>query len=141
MDPAVIEKLPEGRCPLAKRIQEMFPLLKAQVSRFTGDKEAVPGFRPIDAPGHTLGHTAIHVSSGTDQLILLGDTTNIPALFVKHPGWHVAFDQDPATAEASRRRLLDLVVADKAMVAGFHFPFPAVGTITKDGDGYAFTPA
>ncbi len=138
-DPAVIGKLPEGLQPLAKRIQEMFPLLKSRVSRFAGDKEVVPGFRPIDAPGHTPGHTAFHVSADADQLILLADTTNIPALFVKHPGWHVAFDMDPVKAEASRRRLLDRVVTDKTMVAGYHFPFPAVGTISKDGSGYAFT--
>ena len=141
MEPAVIEKLPEARRPLAKRIQEMFPLMKAQVSRFAGDKEVVPGFRPIDAAGHTPGHTAFHVSSGTDQLILLGDTTNNPALFVKHPGWHAVFDQDPGMAEATRRRLLDRAVADKVSVAAFHFPFPAVGSISKDGNGYAFTPA
>ena len=41
-------------------------------------------------------------------------------------------------AEATRRRLLDRVVADKVMVTGYHFPFPAVGTVAKDGRGYAF---
>lgn len=141
MDPAVIEKLPEARRPLAKRIQEMFPLMKAQISQFTGDKEVVPGIRPIEAKGHTPGHTAYHVSSGKDQLILLGDTANNPALFLKHPGWHAVFDQDAAMAEATRRRLLDRAVADKTAVAAFHFPFPAVGTISKDGEGYAFSPA
>jgi len=44
-------------------------------------------------------------------------------------------------AEATRRKLLDRVVADKTMVTGYHFPFPAVGTITKDGKGYVFVPA
>ena len=43
-------------------------------------------------------------------------------------------------AEATRRTLLDRVVADKVMVTGYHFPFPAVGTIAKDGKGYAFKP-
>ncbi|HSB82042.1 MAG TPA: MBL fold metallo-hydrolase [Candidatus Methylomirabilis sp.] len=140
-DPAVIEKLPEARRPLAKRIQEMFPLMKTQVSQFGGDKEVVSGIRPIEANGHTPGHTAFHVSSGKDQLILLGDTANNPALFLKHPGWHAVFDQDAAMAEATRRRLLERAVADKTAVAAFHFPFPAVGSISKDGDGYAFTPA
>jgi len=27
------------------------------------------------------------------------------------------------------------------MVTGYHFPFPAIGTIAKDGKGYAFKPA
>ena len=97
--------------------------------------------RPIDAQGHTPGHTAFHVSSGKDQLIVLGDTTNIPALFVRNPGWHAAFDQDAAMPEATRRKLLDQAAADQVMVTGYHFPFPAVGTIAKDGKGYAFKPA
>jgi len=137
MDPA-IERLPEGRRPLARRIQEMFPLMKDKVHQFGGDKELLPGIRPINAPGHTPGHTAFHLSSGKDQLIMLVDTTNIPALFVKNPWWHAAFDQDAPMAEATRRKLLDRVVADKVTVTGYHFPFPAVGTIAKDGSGYAF---
>jgi glyoxylase-like metal-dependent hydrolase (beta-lactamase superfamily II) len=139
-DPAV-ERLPEGRRPLAKRVQEMFPLMKEKVHLFEGDKELMPGIRSLDSPGHTPGHTSFHVSSGSDQLIILGDVTNIPALFVRNPGWQAVFDQDAAMAEATRRKLLDRVVADKIMVAGYHFPFPAAGMIAKDGNGYAFTPA
>jgi glyoxylase-like metal-dependent hydrolase (beta-lactamase superfamily II) len=140
MDPAV-ERLPEPRRPLAKRVQEMFPLMKDKVQVYEGDKEVVAGIRPIDSPGHTPGHTSYHVSSGSDQLIVLGDVTNIPALFVRNPGWRAAFDQDAATAEATRRKLLDRAVVEKTMVAGYHFPFPAAGKIAKDGNGYAFVPA
>lgn len=100
-----------------------------------------PGIRSIEAPGHTPGHTAFHVSSGTDQLLVVSDTTNNPALFAKHPNWHGSFDQDPNLAEATRRKLFDWVVADKSKVAGYHFPFPAAGSIVKDGTGYAFIPA
>ena len=139
-DPA-IERLPEARRPLAKRVQEMFPILNDKIHVFEGDKELVPGIRPIDSPGHTPGHTSFHVSSGSDELIILGDVTNIPALFVRNPGWQAAFDQDANTAEATRRKLLDRVAADKVMVAGYHFPFPAAGRIAKDGQGYMFTPA
>jgi len=140
MDPAV-ERLPEARRPLAKRVQEMFPMMKDKVQVYEGDKEVVAGIRPIDSPGHTPGHTSYHVSSGSDQLIVLGDVTNIPALFVRNPGWHAGFDQDAATAEATRRKLLDRAVADRTMVTGYHFPFPAAGRIAKDGNGYAFVPA
>jgi glyoxylase-like metal-dependent hydrolase (beta-lactamase superfamily II) len=141
MDPAVIGTLPEARRPLAKRIQEMYPLMKDKVHQFEGDKEVVPGIRPIDSPGHTPGHTSFHVSSGSDQLIVLGDVTSIPALFARNPGWHAVFDQDAALAEATRRRLFDRIVADKTRVTGYHFPFPAAGTIARDGNGYAFAPA
>ena len=141
MDPSGIDKMAAARRPLAQRVQEMFPLMKNKVQVFEGDKEVVPGIRPIDSPGHTPGHTSFHVSSGNDQLIVLGDVTNIPALFARNPGWHAAFDQDAATAEATRRKLLDRVVADKTMVAGYHFPFPAAGKIAKNGNGYTFVAA
>jgi glyoxylase-like metal-dependent hydrolase (beta-lactamase superfamily II) len=140
-DPAGIEKLPEARRPLARRAHEMFSLMKDKVRLFEGNKEVLPGIRSIDSWGHTPGHTSFHVSSGNDQLIVLGDVANIPALFVRNPGWHAAFDQDAAVAEATRRKLFDRAVADKALVAGYHFPFPAAGRIAKDGEGYAFTPA
>jgi len=139
MDPAGIEKMPAGRQPLARRIQEMFPLLKDRVRPFQGDQEILPGIRPVEAPGHTPGHTAFHLSSGSDQLLVLGDVTNIPALFVRNPGWQAAFDQDPGLAEATRRQMLERAAAERIRVAGYHFPFPATGTIAKDGNGYVFT--
>jgi glyoxylase-like metal-dependent hydrolase (beta-lactamase superfamily II) len=97
--------------------------------------------RGIAAPGHTPGHTAFVVASGKEQLMVLSDTTNMPALFAKHPNWHGAIDADPVLAETTRRRLFDRAVSDKALVTGYHFPFPAVGTIVPDGTGYTFVPA
>jgi glyoxylase-like metal-dependent hydrolase (beta-lactamase superfamily II) len=141
MDPAVIDKLPEARRPLAKRVQEMFPLMKDKVQLFEGDKEIVPGIRPIDSWGHSPGHTSFHVSSGNDQLIVLGDVVTVPALFARNPSWHAVVDQDAPMAEATRRKLLDRAVADKTTVTGYHFPFPAAGKIAKDGNGYVFVAA
>lgn len=137
-DPAVIEKLPEGRRPLAKRIQATFPTW-TNVKQVTGEAEVAPGIRFVMAPGHTPGHRAFHLSSGKDQLMLSNDTCYVPALVVANPGWRGAYDQDGALAEDSRRKLMDRVIADKVMVAGYHFPFPGVGTIAKDGSGYALT--
>ena len=141
MDPAVIDKLPEARRPLAIRVQEMFPLMKDKVQLFEGDKEIVPGIRPIDSWGHSPGHTSFHVSSGNDQLIVLGDVVTVPALFARNPSWHAVVDQDAPMAEATRRKLLDRAVADKTTVTGYHFPFPAAGKIAKDGNGYVFVAA
>lgn len=136
-----VDRLPEARRGLARRAQEIFGRLKDSLHVFRGEGEVLPGIRPIPSYGHTPGHTSFHVSSGSDQLIILGDVTNIPALFARNPGWQAVFDQDAAMAEATRRKLFDRVVADKTKVAGYHFPFPAAGTLVKDGEGYAFQPA
>ena len=36
-------------------------------------------------------------------------------------------------AEATRRAFFDRVIAEKGMIAGYHFGFPNVGTLSKDG--------
>jgi glyoxylase-like metal-dependent hydrolase (beta-lactamase superfamily II) len=123
----------------AKRIQAVFPGW-SNIRQFEGDVEVVPGVRAIAATGHTPGHTCYHIGSGSQQLIVLGDLTNIPALFVRNPGWHAMFDSDGPLAEANRRKMFDRVIADKVTITGYHYGFPGAGTIAKDGNSYVFTP-
>jgi hypothetical protein len=33
-----------------------------------------------------------------------------------------------------------MLVADKMRVQGFHYPFPAIGNVEKDGTGYRLVP-
>jgi len=138
-DPALIDRLPEARKGLARRIQAVFPTWK-NVRQVTGEPEVAPGIRFVSAPGHTPGHRAFHLASGGSQLMISNDTAYVPALVVANPGWHGLYDQDAALAETSRRKLLERVIADKIMICGYHFPFPGAGTIAKDGAGYALTP-
>ena len=139
-DPAVIEKLPEARRPLAARIQATFPNWK-NIRQIDGETEVASGVRSINAPGHTPGHIAFHIASGDGQMIYSGDTFYQPVLSMKTPQWHGAFDQDGPTAETSRRKLADRLVTDKILVAGYHFLWPGAGTVSKDGNGYALTSA
>lgn len=135
-DPNVFDKLNEARKPLAKRIQAVFPTWK-NIKQVSGEPEVAPGIRFVMAPGHTPGHRAFHLASGADQLMISNDTAYVPALVVANPGWHGQYDQDAPTAEATRRKILDRVIADKIPICGYHFPFPGAGTIRKDGSGYA----
>lgn len=128
---------PSTTAGAAKRIQAVFPGWK-NIAQFEGDKEVVPGVRAIGTPGHTPGHTSYQLASGNRQLIVLGDVTNIAALFVRNPGWHAAFDVDPNMAEANRRKIFDRAIADRATLTGYHWGVPGAGTIKKDGKGYAF---
>ena len=137
-DPAVIDRLPEARKGLARRIQAVFPTWK-NIRQVEGEPEVAPGIRLVSSPGHTPGHRAFHLSSGSNQLMISNDTAYVPALVVANPGWHGQYDQNATMAEESRRKLLDRVIADKIMICGYHFPFPGAGTISKDGAGYALT--
>jgi len=136
-DPALIEKLPEGMRPVVRRLQGTFPNWK-NVSQYNDGAEVAPGVRAIATPGHTPGHMSFLVASGGQQLFIQSDVTGLHHLFVRNPGWHSVFDMDGPKAEATRRAFFDRVIAEKAMIAGYHFGFPNVGTISKDGNGYAF---
>lgn len=137
-DTGVFAKLPEARHGLAKRIQATLPAWK-NVRQVDGEMEVAPGVRALPAFGHTAGHTTF-VVKGAKPLMVLGDLTNIPALFARNPGWHAQFDGDAALAEANRLKLLDRAVADQAIVTGYHYGMPGAGTFAKDGTGYAFVP-
>jgi glyoxylase-like metal-dependent hydrolase (beta-lactamase superfamily II) len=136
-DPALVEKLPEAARSNVKRIQSTFPTWK-NIKQYSDGAELVPGVRAIATPGHTIGHMSFLVASGGQQLFIQSDVTGIHQLFVKNPGWFSMFDSDGPQAEATRRAFFDRVIAEKGMIAGYHFGFPNVGALSKDGNGYAF---
>ncbi len=97
----------------------------------------MPGIKAIATPGHTLGHMSYLVSSGPQNLIVQSDVTaGMAFLFVKNPDWQLMFDMDKPLAVQSRRKIYDQAVADKTLVYGFHLPFPGLGYMEKDGNGY-----
>jgi glyoxylase-like metal-dependent hydrolase (beta-lactamase superfamily II) len=136
-DPALVEKLPEAARGGVRRIQSTFPTWK-NIKQYADGAEVAPGVRAIATPGHTVGHMSFLVASGGQQLFIQSDVTGIHQLFVKNPGWFSMFDADGPQAEATRRAFFDRVIAEKGMIAGYHFGFPNVGTLSKDGNGYAF---
>jgi hypothetical protein len=60
------------------------------------------------------------------QVYVQSDVTHVPFLFVRHPDWHAYYDQDGVMAEATRRKVYDMLAAEKMRVQGFHYPFPSL---------------
>jgi glyoxylase-like metal-dependent hydrolase (beta-lactamase superfamily II) len=110
------------------------------VSTYAWDKEVAPGVTSIGTPGHTPGHTSFAVASGKDRMFVQSDVTNIPAFFLRHPDWHVMYDHDPELAQRTRHRFYDMAATEKALVAGYHFPFPSLGHVEKNGMDYRLVP-
>ena len=125
-----------------KNVRRVFGALGNKVTQYEHDKELVPGITSVATYGHTPGHTAHVIASGSGKVLVQADmTAAIALLFVRNPGWHAVFDMDGAMAEAARRKTYDMAAAEKLLIQGFHFPFPALGYIEKDGSAYRLVPA
>jgi glyoxylase-like metal-dependent hydrolase (beta-lactamase superfamily II) len=141
MDDGEMSRAPKGRMEdLFKNNRRIFEPIKDKVTRYEWDKEIVSGITAVATTGHTPGHTSYVVASGSSKVYIQSDVTNHPALFVRHPDWHAFFDQDPVEAEATRRRIYDMLAAEKMLVQGFHYPFPSLGHVEKDGSAYREIP-
>jgi glyoxylase-like metal-dependent hydrolase (beta-lactamase superfamily II) len=119
-----------------KGVRDVFDPIGRKVTQYEPGKEIAPGITSVATPGHTPGHTSHVIASGNDKVYVQADVTHVPWVNARHPDWHVFYDQDPAMAEATRRKVYDMLVAEKMMVQGFHYPFPALAHVEKSGEGY-----
>jgi glyoxylase-like metal-dependent hydrolase (beta-lactamase superfamily II) len=140
MDDGNMSRAPDGLKPGFQNVRRVFGALQGKVTQFEPGKEIVPGIKSVSTPGHTPGHTSFLLSSGSHSVMVQSDVTNLPALFVRNPGWHASFDMDGPKAEETRRKLYDQLVADRMVVQGYHYAFPAAAYIEKDGNGYRSNP-
>ena len=122
-------------------VKKTFAGIESKVTKYEWGKEVAPGITSISTPGHTPGHSSFAIASGGSTILIQSDVTNIPEFFLRHPDWHVAYDVDPIVAQATRHKFYDMAAAEKATVVGFHFTFPSIGHVEKDGAGYRLSPA
>ncbi|WP_099827392.1 MBL fold metallo-hydrolase [Oceaniglobus indicus] len=108
---------------------------------FIGDGDSpVSGITAMAAFGHTPGHMVYHLESDGDRLLLMADTANHYVWSLAHPDWEVTFDMDKAKAAETRRKVLDMVAADRIPLVGYHMPFPGLGFVETRGDGFHYVP-
>jgi len=122
-------------------VKKTFAGIESKVTRYEWGKEVLPGITSISTPGHTPGHTSFWIASGNSKILVQSDVTNIPELFLRNPDWHVAYDTDGDLAQATRHKFYDMAAAEKATVVGFHFTFPCIGHVEKDGTKYRLVPS
>ena len=121
-------------------VKKIYAGIESKVTKYDWDKEVAPGITSIATPGHTPGHTSFAVVSGDSKVLIQADVTNIPEFFLRNPDWHVAFDVDGPLAQTTRHKFSDMAAAEKALVVGFHFTFPSIGHVEKDGAKYRLVP-
>ena len=106
------------------------------------EKSAVifPEIVAVDLAGHTPGHLGFLIASGNKKLIVIGDLLHHGAVQFARPDISIQYDDDPEKAAQIRRKTMKRAAEEKLLFAAIHLPFPSVGYVKTDGDGFRFEP-
>ncbi len=124
---------------LATSARTHLPALRGQIDLVDHDEEIVPGIHALVAPGHTPGHLALAITSGTELLLYSADAAVHP-LHLAYPGWYPSSDLWPDRALATKRALFDRAAATADLIMGYHFPFPGLGHVRRKRTGWHWQP-
>jgi glyoxylase-like metal-dependent hydrolase (beta-lactamase superfamily II) len=125
----------ESEIPL---IERNLGSIEGRVDLIEGKSEILPGLRVIPAEGHTPGHIVVVFSSEGEELWSTGDVLIHP-IHLEHLGWYTVYDLAPEEAIETKRRILD-EVDNGVTVHAFHFPFPGIGRIIREGERWRWHP-
>ncbi len=115
--------------------------LAEQMSFMEGGGTVASGVTAMEAFGHTPGHMAYMLESAGHQLVLAADFANHYVWSLGYPDWEVKFDMDKSAAATTRRKMLDMLAADRVPFIGYHMPFPAMGYVEARGEAFHYVPA
>jgi glyoxylase-like metal-dependent hydrolase (beta-lactamase superfamily II) len=118
-----------------------------RLARFRQRREPIKGgfklsdkVSAVEAHGHEVGHTAYEVSSAGETLLIWGDIIHVQSIQFDRPELTWEYDAHQAQARATRQSVLDRVARPNYYVAGAHLASPGIGTVTRQGEGYRYTP-
>jgi len=141
MDDGEMSRAPAGRMQeVFQNLRRVFDALGRKVTPYESNTEVAPGITALATPGHTPGHNSHVVASGSAKVYIQADVTHVPFLFARHPDWHAFYDQDGDMAEATRRKVYDMLASERMLVQGFHYPFPGLAYVEKTATGYREIP-
>jgi glyoxylase-like metal-dependent hydrolase (beta-lactamase superfamily II) len=136
----VLTRIPQDRHNFAAGAARNLQRIKDKIRTIKPGEDIVTGLRAIDTAGHTQGHIAIEIVSGSEAILVIGDALAHPVIAFEHPDWGPAADHEPERAASTRRALLSRLAFDKTHIVGYHLPFPGIGFVERSGTGYRFTP-
>ncbi len=125
----------------AGALKTVGPYVKAgKVHTFTEETQLLPGIKAIPAPGHTPGHSFYRVESKGEAVLFLGDSIHLAPVQFPNPSITVAFDYRPKEAAAQRVKHFAPLAKSRILVAGPHLPYPGLGHLRAEEQGYTFVP-
>ncbi len=105
--------------------------IKDRVDFVKPGRDIVTGITAVEAFGHTPGMLALNIASGTESLLYSADMLLHFAASIERPGWGNGWDHDQEAGTRTRKRAIEQVIAEKALLLVPHFPFPGLGHIAR----------
>lgn len=109
--------------------RKLSPLIN-QLETFDSQTTLAPGVDTQPTPGHTPGHTALVLSSGTERAMLLGDATHCPVELYEAE-WDGLGDVDPVLARKTRNAMFAELEASGVPATAAHFPGLQFGRVLR----------
>lgn len=140
-DPATIDTIGEVRMAMAVGSQRRLAAVADSIRTCSAGEEVLSGIAAHLVPGHTPGHIAYEIRSGSESVMVVGDAIGNHHVAFERPEWASGADQQPETAAVTRLRLLDQMASEQTMFIGYHLPDGGIGRAERVGDAYRFVAA
>jgi glyoxylase-like metal-dependent hydrolase (beta-lactamase superfamily II) len=141
MDPNTVDAIGQARATFAIGAQRRLALIEDNITFFNDGAEILPGVAARQSFGHTPGHMAFELRSGTQSVMILGDCIGNEHVAFERPDWPSGSDQDQDLAAKTRVSLMDQLASDKMQVIGYHLKGNGLGWVEKAAGGYRFVAA
>jgi glyoxylase-like metal-dependent hydrolase (beta-lactamase superfamily II) len=115
--------------------------VKDSIHFYKDNEQILPGVTALSAPGHTVSHTIFMIDVDGKQLCYIGDLAHHPVLLLEHPRTQFAYDTDAVQSGESRVRMLSMLASNRVPLIAYHFAWPGIGHVAKNGDGFVYFPA
>ena len=94
-------------------------ICEKQVVQFDFNDTLPLGIKPMQAFGHTPGHTVYR----KDDLLIIGDLIHGQKIQFKHPEICATYDQDENGSIESRKKILKYAEENKLLIGGMHLQY------------------
>jgi glyoxylase-like metal-dependent hydrolase (beta-lactamase superfamily II) len=107
----------------------VLPVIEAGLAELVPDTYQIsPSLQVEPAPGHTVGHSLLHLACGAGEAYFVGDAFHHPIEMI-HPDLDTRTSENFAQASRTRRRIIDTCLDTDALVIPAHFPCAFGGTL------------
>lgn len=137
-NPETVNTIGAARTTFAVGAARRLGVIADQIRLIADGDEVLPGIAAHLTPGHTPGHIAYELRSGSEGVLIAGDAIGNHHIAFERPDWHSGSDQDAETAAATRLRLLDRLASEQMALIGFHLPGGGIGRAERADGTYRF---